>query len=85
MIISSLAIGIGLRRLGFNCGCVIFEELLAKPPKDQPGKYGQRPRADTHRRFRNNSAESYFGVGMPSRSDIRTSSARELAAIFSIT
>ena len=32
-----------------------------------------------------NSAESYFGVGMPSRSDIRTSSARELAAIFSIT
>lgn len=32
-----------------------------------------------------NSAESYLGVGMPSRSDIRTSSARELAAIFSIT
>ena len=59
VIISSLAIGIGLN--------------------------GQRARPETHRRFRNDSAESYFGVGMPSRSDIRTSSARELAAIFSIT
>jgi hypothetical protein len=51
------------------------------------GSTRQRWAATTRKRISGleNSAESYFGVGMPSRSDIRTSSARELAAIFSIT
>jgi hypothetical protein len=40
------------KETSFQCGCVIFAELLAKPPKDQPGKDGQRPGAETHRRFR---------------------------------
>jgi hypothetical protein len=52
--ISSPPTGVGLRRLGFNGGCVIFEELLAKPPKNQPGKDWQRPHKETHQRFKNN-------------------------------